>query len=168
MKGECLQQCNLQLVNTGNKDLSCKKSECLVSFDKRSRVVVEENKKKYELINDGDSVAVFQVDGGMITSKDEIKCDKLLLALNKKKAIFVELKGADLRHGMRQIENTIRMLERALVTYSFEGRVVTSRRTNVPQIHTDRQYVQLKKALKKKGGDLIVQSDKITDYLKDM
>ena len=168
MKGECLQQCNIQLENVGKKEASCKNSDCLMSYDKRSRVVVEENKKKYELVNDGDKVAVFQVDGGMITAKDEIKCDKLLLAVNNKKAIFVELKGADLRHGLRQIENTIHLLERALVPYSFEGRVVTSRRTNVPQIHTNPQYVQLKRLLKKKGGDLIVQPDKITDYLKNM
>lgn len=54
--------------------------------------------------------AAYQVDGYMIKGADKDKCDKLVVAANDRNelvCIFVELKGADVTHAVKQLEATL-------------------------------------------------------------
>ena len=56
--------------------------------------------------------AVFAIDGGIIKDTNSVKCDKLvLLCLDDQSfyELFVELKGADIKHAIEQIEQTLKM-----------------------------------------------------------
>lgn len=119
---------------------------CLKSFDNRKNISVSENKKKYLLHNsDGNLIAVFHVDGGMIQGNDVLRCDNLILDVIGMKAIFVELKGTDLSHALVQINSTIDMLKSDVAEYSKCARIVTSNRTNVPNIKANPNYIKLYK-----------------------
>ncbi len=165
MRCKQVKQCYEQLEKSGHKAVSCTNSRCLSSYDKRKNVIVQENKKKYTLINDGDDIAVYHVDGGMIDEQNEIKCDYLILAMKHHKAIFVELKGTDLKHGLQQIYETLQSLDNELSAFEYEGRIITSHRTNVPNMRTDPMYVKVKKTLSKKHGDLVVKATEYVDEL---
>lgn len=160
-----VRQCYKQLEKDGQTAKTCKNSKCLSSYDNRKNVMVQENKKKYTLMNDGDEIAVYKVDGGMIDSYDEIKCDYLLLAMKHKKALFIELKGTDLRHGLEQVYETFQRLNRALDVFQLEGRIITSPRTNIPNMKTNPLYVKVKKAFCQRQGDLVVKANEYTDDL---
>lgn len=158
-----VQLCFSSISNCGNKYEKCDRSDCLKWCDKRSAVVVNENKKKYELKNNGKEIAVFQVDGEMIKSKEMIKCDSLLYARTGDLVILVELKGADLKHGLEQIKNTLDFIEKKADRARFYGRIVTSNRTNVPNLRTCPQYVELQKKFMRKQGNIKIETNVISD-----
>lgn len=158
---ECMDSIKIQK----NKYQKCSVSGCLRQCDSRKSVVVEENKKKYELINNSDEIAVFQVDGRMIASSGSIRCDYLILTVSAEIAILVELKGTDLRHAFEQIENTRKKLEPVLKAYKIYARIITSNRTNIPNIRTCPQYVLLKKNMMKHGGDIQIKANKLSENI---
>lgn len=135
-------------------------NNCLKSFDNRRHISISENRKKYLLHNDvADFIAVFHVDGGMIQSHEIIKCDNLVLDATSMKAIFVELKGTNLAHALEQVNTTIDMLSSDVTEYSLFARIVTSNRTNVPNIRTNSNYIRLyKKANVKIMSNILEES----------
>lgn len=71
---------------------------------------------KYILkFKDGDAkqCVSFGIDGGIVQNNNTVKCDKLLLidcSLGTKERwvrVFIELKGSDVVHALKQIEATI-------------------------------------------------------------
>lgn len=160
--------CIHSIEKNGDKSDKCKIDQCLLQCDKRKHVVVEENKKKYELSNDDDLIALFQVDDGMITSKDTIKCDNLFVDLTSRFAVLVELKGTDLRHAFEQINSTYMRVGTALKSYRLYARIVTSSRTNVPNLKTSPQYIDLQKKMKSHGGNIQTKANSMCDYVKQM
>lgn len=161
--------CIVSLENCDKKEQSCSQSGCLKSFDDRKKIVVEEKKKKYQLNNSKtDKVACFHVDGGMITSQDSIKCDNMLVDIDSKLAIFVELKGTDLKHALEQVNATLNKLLPGLSNYRIFARIVTSNRTNVPNIKTCPQYVTLSKNVMKNKGNIIIHANIIEDDVVNM
>ncbi len=53
---------------------------------------------------------VYQVDGHIIKGTDKDKCDKLVVAAkdsNEMVCVFVELKGSDVAHAVKQLEATL-------------------------------------------------------------
>ncbi len=135
---------------------SCNR-DCLISFDDRKNISISENRKKYLLHNDlRNNMAVFHVDGAMVQDKNTIKCDNLVLDTTGMKAIFVELKGTDLAHALQQINQTIDMMRDDISNYTKYARIVTSNRTNVPNIRANPEYIKLyKKANVKVSANLI-------------
>jgi len=72
-------------------------------------IVCEENKRKITFVNsDETEVEKVKVDGCEITDNNVNKCDYLVI----KNAIerYVELKGGDIRHAIKQISSTINIL----------------------------------------------------------
>ncbi len=134
--------------------------QCLKTFDSRKHISLSENKKKYLLHNvSEDLMAVFHVDGGMIKSNDILKCDNLILDVSSMKAIFIELKGTDLAHALEQVNATIDLLSGDISGYSKCARIVTSNRTNVPNIKANPKYVRLhKKADVKIAANILEES----------
>lgn len=131
--------------------------DCLISFDDRKNISISENRKKYLLHNDlSNYIAVFHVDGAMVQDNDKIKCDNLLIDTTGMKAIFVELKGTDLAHALQQINQTIDMMRDDFPNCTKYARIVTSNRTNVPNIRANPEYIKLyKKADVKVSANLI-------------
>lgn len=80
-------------------------------FTERKTISVSEKGKKYRLeLQDKLPSVVFSIDGNII--KEGNKCDKLILLnintkSNKWVEIFVELKGSDISHAIKQLETTI-------------------------------------------------------------
>lgn len=149
--------CFKELIDkTPIRSSSCNR-DCLISFDDRKNISISENRKKYLLHNDlSNYIAVFHVDGAMVQDNDKIKCDNLLIDATGMKAIFVELKGTDLAHALQQINQTIDMMRDDIPDCTKYARIVTSNRTNVPNIRANPEYIKLyKKADVKVSANLI-------------
>lgn len=138
--------CFKELIDkTPIRSSSCNR-DCLISFDDRKNISISENRKKYLLHNNlSNYIAVFHVDGAMVQDNDKIKCDNLLIDATGMKAIFVELKGTDLAHALQQINQTIDMMRDDISDCTKYARIVTSNRTNVPNIRANPEYIKLYK-----------------------
>ncbi len=149
--------CFKELVDKNPIMSSSCDGDCLISFDDRKNISISENRKKYLLHNDlRNNMAVFHVDGAMVQDKNTIKCDNLVLDTIGMKAIFVELKGTDLAHALQQINQTIDMMKEDIHNCNKYARIVTSNRTNVPNIRANPEYIKLyKKANVKVSANLI-------------
>lgn len=149
--------CFRELINKNPVMSSSCNRDCLISFDNRKNISISENRKKYLLHNDlSNYIAVFHVDGAMVRDNDKIKCDNLLIDATGMKAIFVELKGTDLAHALQQINQTIDMMRDDIPNCTKYARIVTSNRTNVPNIRANPEYIKLyKKANVKVSANLI-------------
>lgn len=158
-----LAECIQSIESTQDKYKSCEKQQCLKNCDMRTTIVVEENKKQYILQNSGDIIAVYRVDGQMISSPDLTKCDNLIVDITSLFAIFVELKGTDLRHALEQIESTLYNVLPAIGKYRLYARIVTSPRTNVPNLKTDPQYKRIQREFMMRGGNLKTQVNCISE-----
>lgn len=77
-----------------------------------------------------------EVDGCLMPSKTDEKCDFLLLNCEKKKAFFIELKGSDLLKATSQIRTAIDFLKKDLAEFSFHARVSLNKH-NVPASRTN-------------------------------
>ena len=156
--------CVTELENSHSILKSCPLTQCLLSYDDRPMAVVEENKKKYALVNrNRDKIARFQIDDGMISSQNIVKCDNLVIDTDSKFAVFVELKGTDLKHAFVQVDETVTRLLSGIPGYRIYARIVTSNRTNVPNIKACPQYVALSKKIMCRKGNVVVHSGVITD-----
>jgi len=73
-----------------------------------TRVVVQENRSSFELVNEArHTIEKILVDGCLITGNQE-RCDWLLVAkCNPEAAYFVELKGCDLKKAISQLGATL-------------------------------------------------------------
>lgn len=79
------------------------------TLQERRVIVVKENGKEYRLaLNPTKACAAYQVDGYIV--KEGNKCDKLVMAAMDAHGwmeIFVELKGRDIEHAIKQLEATV-------------------------------------------------------------
>jgi hypothetical protein len=98
---------------TTYKQLSSKGFKPQQTLLARKTVVVKEEGKKYVLdVQSKFPSVVFQVDGDII--KTGLKCDKLILVNTRNTPteewvqIFVELKGTDVIHGMKQLLESVK------------------------------------------------------------
>ncbi|MBR1743727.1 MAG: hypothetical protein IJ733_18050 [Lachnospiraceae bacterium] len=158
------ENCFASLEERGTKEKNCKKNSCLKSFDQRKSIAVSENSKRYELINERkDQVAVFRMDHGLLETNVRAKCDYFILDIDLKHAIFVELKGKNLSHAFEQIEETRKYLISGLKEYALHGRIVTSNRTNVPNVKANPKYVALKKKM-----DIKIQSNELKEMVDEL
>lgn len=114
---------------------------------KGARVVVQENRSKFEVLNPGGiEMTKVQVDGCLITDHRE-RCD-WVLSLEKpiKKAMFVELKGKDVLKAISQLKSTLGLTQSKYHNYQRECYVVTTR---VPKDGSEirRRRIDLKKKM---------------------
>lgn len=126
----------------------CKnKRRCIVYRDFRKQAVCEENRKRYNLINDkGYKIALFHMDGGIIYDESQIlKCNFLYIVYDSDcpTAIFVELKGNNLYHAIKQLKASIDMYGSKL-NRRICVRIICS---SVPRLYNDPIFKNLKKQL---------------------
>ncbi len=135
---------------SNEKYICANKNGCVVFRDCRSNAVCEEKGKRYNLVNDkGYTVILFHVDGGMISGEPDVKkCDFLYVVNDQEKptAIFVELKGKDIYHAVRQVKETIDRYGTALQRRIY-ARIVCNA---VPRLYNDPSISNLRKELMKR------------------
>jgi hypothetical protein len=78
----------------------------------RNEVSVQENSTRYVLnMKPSKECAVYKVDDGIIKGTDTDKCDYFFwirTSMNSDAGIFVELKGHDVPHAVKQLEATLK------------------------------------------------------------
>lgn len=132
-------------------------NDCLRYAGNKKDCPVSQNGKTYRVINKSDATLyVYEVDPCLIPDILQRKCDYLILAemSDKKKALFVELKGADLTGAIKQVENSIKLLGGLMKGYHIFGRIVGRRVT--PDIKSRRAFLDEK--LRQLGGNLQIAS----------
>jgi hypothetical protein len=75
-----------------------------------ARLVLQENKSKITFLNPNqDQVLIIRVDGCVIKDNEILRCDYAIVPCDEIE-IYVELKGSDISHAVKQIESTIKLL----------------------------------------------------------
>jgi len=75
-----------------------------------ARLVLQENKSKITFLNPNqDQVLIIRVDGCVIKDNKILRCDYAIVPCDEIE-IYVELKGSDISHAVKQIESTIKFL----------------------------------------------------------
>lgn len=115
-------------------------------------ITAAEKKSKYTLNNPQRwEVCKISVDGCVIDSNLEYKCDYLFLSCqDTSKAFFVELKGSDLIHAIDQVDKSIDRLLVNLGGYAINARIVLTR-VQSPDIRTPK-YKKFHQKIKQLGG----------------
>lgn len=110
-------------------------------------IVIEENRRKLIVLNNANfKINKVRVDGCYITNK--LKCDYLLELIDNKDNVhivfYVELKGSDINHAIKQVESTMRYCRAEHNNLKKECYIILSR---FPSAGTSAQI--LKKKFKK-------------------
>lgn len=141
--------------------------ECAEYKNEKVKEVVCTDKKskcQYRYINRSqDVLSVYKVDDCLIKESEIKKCDYLLLNCTKKYAIFIELKGSDIKVAIQQIMNTMERLKINFLNteFQFHARIVLTK-VRTPDVR-DTALVTFKKQLKKYNGNLIYGSIKLIE-----
>ena len=74
------------------------------------KIVLQENKSKITFLNTNqDEILIIKVDGCVIDDDKTLRCDYAMIPCDEVE-IYVELKGSDVSHAVKQIESTISLL----------------------------------------------------------
>lgn len=114
------------------------------------------NRPKYRGLNNEEKLfATFLVDDCLIKEK-KIKCDFLIVNCEEKIAYFIELKGSDVVHALRQIGRSINVLEKYLDGHAVCARIVPTKKqvTNLYETEFKKLRNAIKKTNKQKGRKL--------------
>jgi hypothetical protein len=85
---------------------------------KDKNIPVKENQRKFTIVNEqGLEITKIQVDGCL--EIDGVKCDWMFTMDNPPIEIYVELKGRDVKHAFKQLENTIKVVSRSNTAKRF-------------------------------------------------
>ncbi|MBF0165708.1 MAG: hypothetical protein HQM01_14595 [Magnetococcales bacterium] len=139
------------------------KCQCLC--DQRKKFVVQEKGRSYRLENPhGQEVCQIRIDGCFLSAEEGKRCDYLFRVDAMRTAFFVELKGSDLLHAVRQIQDSWETLSRDLAGDVVNARIVVTR-VNVPNIENNPELLDLRKKIAKTQGSLMHKAATITDTL---
>lgn len=150
----------------GNPCTCADKDVCVIYKDSRKNAVCQENKKRYNLMNDKNYVvALYHMDGGIIRNEpNTYKSDFLYVIYDPDcpTAVLVELKGHDIYRALRQIQADLDrfgdILKRRIC-----ARIVCK---SVPRLYNDPVFKRIKKDIMKnyKGTFMIYEMDKDEKY----
>lgn len=104
-----------------------------------TKIVLQENKSKIIFLNPNQvNILKIRVDGCVISDNDTLRCDYALIPSTGVE-IYVELKGSDIAHAVKQIESTIELLSAAPQKIKKLCFIVSTR---VPKQTTNVQQLQ--------------------------
>lgn len=93
--------------------------------DERTLVVSKEKNRDHRGKNlDKNLVCQYKLDGKVF--QNETSCDFLLLNREKKTAYFIELKGRNIEHAIKQLEDSYEKLKEELQDHQVNFRIVAS------------------------------------------
>lgn len=105
-------------------------------------------KSEYRISNPGRKhIIKLLVDDCLIKGDENKKCDYLYLNCEDRIVYFIELKGGDLVHSIKQIESSIQLLSSILTNFKIMARIVLTR--TPPARVTNQQKEKIIKALRK-------------------
>ena len=124
-------------------------ADCVESCDCRSKIICEENGRKYIAHNEQQKcICKIKVNGGLI--KDNARCDWAVAVVSNEDSLeeifLVELKGSDIDHAFEQITGTMSILSTKCSAKKWFARVVCSK-VSSPQLNGI-NYKKLAKKLK--------------------
>jgi len=115
-------------------------------------VVVREKKSQYRLENPANKeICKTRVDDCYISRGK--RCDWLLVDCEAANAYFVELKGADFRRAIEQIDETINRVGSDLQGFGLFARVVLTK-SPTPHLRNTPDVLKFEKRLRKSRGNL--------------
>jgi hypothetical protein len=80
------------------------------NFKTDPKIVLQENKSKITFLNaDRNKIQIIRIDGCVIKDNKTLRCDYGVVPCDEVE-IYIELKGSDIKHAVRQIESTISLL----------------------------------------------------------
>lgn len=125
-------------------------------FLRNTKIVVEENKRKYTANNVyKECIAKIKVDGGIIQNASISKSDYIFIRCEYNMVYFIELKGGDVAKACEQIISTIANLSSLLLGSILHARIVCSR-APAPALRSS-QYARLDRCCRNSNGQLIVR-----------
>ena len=141
----------------------------VLSDDSRKQIVLSDIREPRKYIANNlkqQRVVIYKVDGGIISDKEQRKCDYAFWT-EENLVYFVELKGGDYSRALTQLHSTIMTLvqEPKIVAKKVHARVVLSRGKAVRAAGANANEVKLHKLLKKFGGSLIKSSQVLTENI---
>ncbi|NEN99457.1 MAG: hypothetical protein F6K50_29435 [Moorea sp. SIO3I7] len=132
-------------------------------FKDDNEIVLKEKKSKITFENPNrDKILKIKVDGCAIRDNETLRCDYALVP-NEEVEIYVELKGRDIPHAVKQIESTINLLSDNPQKIDKRCFVVFTR-FGLPKGRTNIQIIK-SKFNKKYNATLIVEK---TPYTYDL
>lgn len=158
---------HLQECCADEQYICANKGKCVISWDRRPQVVCKERGKKYNLVNDEQyPIALFHMDGGILRDEKTVsKCDFLYVIYdpNCPTAIFVELKGKDIKHAVDQLNASLERYGKAMEKRRICARIICS---SVPRLFNDPIVKKLKRKLAghNKGNLVIFEKSKDEKY----
>jgi len=108
----------------------------------QTNIVLKEKKSIYKAINRNNE------DLYRPGSK-AIRCDYLLDA--NRELYFIELKGSDIKKGLKQVLSSIKNLEQYFTFNSTKARIITTRGTKPKRLNTYKEYRDLLRLIGKDG-----------------
>ena len=119
---------------------------CIEFWDERKICNAYENGKKYELINVSSyKIRKVRVDNCLAQTEGQRICDYLMEIEEKKRVIFIELKGGDLNSAIEQIHSTAIFLNDEFIGYRKDARIIGGR--DVPGFTNTPNYKKLAKII---------------------
>jgi hypothetical protein len=114
--------------------------KCIEIKDRRKIFTAKEEGKVYTLNNKPKyEIAKIKIDGCVF--KDKVKKCDWLFTIETGKAIFVELKGSDVRSGLKQMAITYKNLQKVIGTKEIWFRLCVGEKNSVPKsVRGDSNY----------------------------
>ncbi len=125
-----------------------------VEFDKNIKTCIAyENKRTYRLENKSNyKIRKIRLDGCLSQKPGEKRCDYLVEISSIRRVIFIELKGGNLAHALKQLYSTITFLKMEYRNFQIDARIVGSR--DVPGFIISPDYLKLEKEIRSSGGKI--------------
>ncbi len=141
----------------------------IVSDDNRKLIVLADKGEQREYIGVNtmrQRMVVYRVDDGIVTSKEQNKCD-FAFWTERNDVYFIELKGGDYSKALQQIQKSIEdLIDRANVDVNkVLARIVLSTGRSVRANVANTHEVKLIKFLRKFEGTLMKQSGRIKENI---
>ncbi len=133
--------------------MSLIRDECIEFDEERKICIAFEEGKTYRLNNNSNyKIRKVKVDKCIAQNIGEKRCDYLMEIKSIKRVIFIELKGGDLAHALRQLYSAITFLKKEFTNFQIEARIVGSR--DVPGFIGLPDYLKLEKVIRTAKGKI--------------
>lgn len=145
--------------------MSLIRDECIEFNEVRKICVAFEKGKKYQLNNNSDhQIKKVKVDKCVLKEAVTKKCDYLMSIDSIKRVIFIELKGGDLSHAVKQLYSAIDVFKGEFINYQIDARIVGSR--DVPGFINTADYLKLERKIHQFEGEIKRSTNNIyTEYI---
>ncbi len=128
-------------------------NECIEHNEERQICIAFEKGKIYRLINNSNyKIRKVRIDKCIEQTIGQKLCDYLMEIKSIHRVIFIELKGGDLVHALKQLHSSIIYLKPEFINYQIDVRIVGSR--DVPGFINTPYFVKLKKEINPTKGKI--------------